>query len=190
MKTNSEQILNKSYLLQRSISTDSKRIELIGKRNDEKKIVKIEPDAFKDFHKLEEIRIRNHTIDTIETGTFSYLANLKKIDLVNNKIKRLEPKVFTGSKKLEEIDLSQNKLTHHLMDSIDKETFYNLKRLKLVELSSERDSWIAEDTNISYKPLISNESDPYRPKMIKKDLAQIILRTILLVLFILVLFII
>lgn len=166
------------------------------RRSNEKKITKIERDAFKDFDRLEDIVIRNHHIDTIETGTFANMPTLRRVALVNNKIKRLETKVFSGSKNLEEIDLSRNKLSHNLMDALDKDTFYNLKRLKIIELNS-RISWIYNDDKQSEEieniesdnkqRLVSsfNSNDYHQRRHLckkkKKDFIQIILRAILLV---------
>jgi len=88
---------------------------------------------FLNLNKLEQLKLSQNQILTIEYESFGEMTNLKSLDLSNNLIYELNNNMFRNLKALKELNLCKNKI-----ESIKKLDFTGLSSLNLLDLSENK----------------------------------------------------
>jgi Leucine-rich repeat (LRR) protein len=100
-------------------------------------LVIVEPGAFRELPKLEQLHLHNNWIRTLKPGTFANMTALRGLHLANNRIQSLEPGLFVDLINLNYISLESN-----LIQQLQEDVFLGLTKLRNLWLSENEISYL------------------------------------------------
>jgi Leucine-rich repeat (LRR) protein len=107
--------------------------------NDRKAIPLIQNDIFMEMPNIEQLRVENCDLVTIDNQIFRWTQSLGKVELSSNSITSISDGAFATLSNLSELDLRDNK-----MAVIRKNTFVGLTQLKVLHLAGNKISVISD----------------------------------------------
>jgi hypothetical protein len=100
-------------------------------------LITVEPGAFRELPRLEQLHLHNNWICNLKPGTFSNMTALRGLHLANNRIQSLEPGLFIDLTNLNYISLESN-----MIQQLQEDVFLGLTKLRNLWLSENEISYL------------------------------------------------